>query len=152
MPPAVPFLVTLQAAADSAAVAEADCRREAQLRINGLETARAFAFRRLNVMRAIADAALAAESEEIAVATGLAVLRTKLGWHTDSEARAEVLSRFATVARTVHAGLSSGGKGEPEAGVTQALADFEAWYAETHIGPFWVLFDQHIPETPLVDF
>jgi hypothetical protein len=143
MPPAVPFLAALQAAADGAAAAETEGRRAAQQRINALETARAFAFRRLNLMRAVADAASGADSEEIAVANAVAVLQAKLGWHTDSEARSDVLSRFAPVARAVHA---------DEADVTQALADFETWYAETHPGPFWALFEQQVPETPLVDF
>lgn len=143
MPPTVPFLAALQAAADDAATAEAACRRDAQRRIKAVEAARAFAFRRLNLMRAVADAASGADSEEIAVAGGVGVLQAKLGWHTDSEARSEVLSRFAAVARAIHA---------DEAAVTGALADFEAWYAETHPGPFWALFDQEFPETPLVDF
>jgi len=33
-----------------------------------------------------------------------------------------------------------------------ALASFEAWYRDTHPGPFWALFDHDMPETPLVDF
>ena len=36
--------------------------------------------------------------------------------------------------------------------VTRTLAEFEAWYAETHSAPFWVLFEEYLPETPRVDF
>ena len=32
------------------------------------------------------------------------------------------------------------------------LKNFERWYAETHTGPFWVLFENYMPETPVVDF
>ncbi len=38
-------------------------------------------------MRAIADAVAAAESEEIVVAAATAVMRAKLGWSSDSDAR-----------------------------------------------------------------
>jgi hypothetical protein len=150
--PPAPFLAALKEAADGAAAAEAQFRREAQSRIATLEAERAFAFRRLNLMRTIVDAATGAESEEIAVANALAALRTKLGWHNDSEARTEVVSRFAAVARSVHARLSPREEGEPEPDVTRTLADFEAWYARTRTTPFWALFEHHIPETPLIDF
>jgi len=79
----------LQAAADNAAEAEAQFRRDANQRFSALEAARAFAHRRLNLMRTIANAAAQPESEEIAVANALAVLREKLGWHGDSDARSE---------------------------------------------------------------
>jgi hypothetical protein len=147
-----PFLAVLQAAADNAAEAEAQFRRDANRRVAALEAARAFAHRRLNLMRAIADAAALPESEEIAVANALAVLQEKLGWRGDSEARSEVLSRFAPVARAVAGSVSAREDGAPESDVMTTLAEFEAWYAENHPGPFWALFEQHLPETPLVDF
>ena len=103
-------------------------------------------------MRAIADAAAPPESEEIAVANALAVLQEKLGWRGDSEARSEVLSRFAPVARAVAGSVSAREDGGPEPDVMTTLAEFEAWYAQNHPGPFWALFEQHFPETPLVDF
>ena len=146
------FLAGLQAAADEAASAEAEFRRDAQRRLATLETERAFAFRRLNLMRAIADAVEGAESEEIAVAKALAMLRAKLGWQSDSEARDETVSRFAAVARAVHAGAPAREAGTPGPDAQRPLADFEAWYAETRGTPFWVLFERDIPETPLVDF
>jgi hypothetical protein len=146
------FLRALQAAAEGAAEAEAEFRREANQRLVTLEAARAFAYRRHNLMKAVADAAAGPGSEEIAVSRALAVLRAKLGWHGDSEARSEVISRFATVARAVAGSLSACEDGGPEPDVMSALAEFEAWYAENHPGPFWALFEQHLPETPLVDF
>ncbi len=50
------FLDALKAAADEAEVAEKQFRREAAQRIAGLERERSFAFRRLNLMRAVAAA------------------------------------------------------------------------------------------------
>jgi hypothetical protein len=146
------FLTALQAAAEGVAEAEAEFRREASQRLTTLEAARAFAYRRLNLMRAVADAAAGPASEEIAVANALAVLRAKLGWHGDSEARSEVISHFAAVARAVTSSFSAREDGAPEPDVMAALAEYEAWYAENHPSPFWALFEQHLPETPLVDF
>ena len=147
-----PFLAVLQSAADNAAEAEAQFRRAANQRFAVLEAARAFAHRRLNLMRAIADAAARPENEEIAVANALAVLREQLGWHGDSEARSQVLSHFAPVACAVAGSVLAGEGDGPEPDVATALAEFETWYAKNHPGPFWVLFEQHLPETPVVDF
>jgi hypothetical protein len=156
--PALPFLDTLQFAAEHATAAETEFRREIAQRAKTLEVARSSAFRRLNLMRAIAEAVAHAESEEVAVAGATAVLRTKLGWWSDSEARDAVLSRFAPVAEAVFANMSpealafaEGGEAErPD--VVGTLAEFERWYAETHPNSFWVLFENYMPETPVVDF
>jgi hypothetical protein len=145
------FLDALKAAADRAEVAEGQFRREVAHRIAALERERAFAFRRLNLMRAIADAVAEAESEEIAVANALAVLRGKLGWSTDSEARDAVFSHFASVAQAVFRDFAPPDD-EPIVSVQDALAEFETWYAGSHPSPFWILFEHYIPETPLVDF
>ena len=69
------------------------------------------------------------------------------------------MSRFAPVAQAMFASLS------PEIAaplddkppttppdVIGTLAEFERWYAETHPGPFWVLFENYMTETPVVDF
>ena len=146
------FLNALKTAADAAEQAEAQFRSEIAARIKALEQERAFAFRRLNLMRAVAEVIASAESEEIAVASGVAMLRARLGWSSDSEARSEVLSRFAPVAQTAFASLAPPQAEAEEADVPKALAEFEAWYAATHPQPFWVLFEHYMPETPRVDF
>ena len=154
IPTTASFLDQLKEAAAKADVAEAAFRREISERIKNFEHERAFAYRRLNFMRALADATAAAESEEIAVANALAVVRAKLGWSSDSEARTAVLSRLAPVAQAMFASLTppEPKKDEPLPDIGKALADFETWYGETHDVPFWVLFEHYIPETPRVDF
>src|SRR5882762_7052541 len=156
MKPAPSFLDDLKLSADRATAAEEEFRREFAKRTKALETERAFAFRRLNLMRAIAEVVAGAEGEEIAVAGATAVLRTKLGWVEDSEVRDLVVSQFAPVAQAMYASLSPEIEGQdkeaPAPDVVGALADFERWYAETHPGPFWVLFENYLPETPRVDF
>ena len=145
------FLDQLKAAADSASAAEATFRQQAAQRIATLDRERAFAFRRLNLMRAIADAIVEAETEEQAVASALATLRAKLDWSSDSDARALVLSRFSPVVQAVFANLTAENEA-PLPDVAQALVEFESWYAETRDTPFWALFDQYRSETPVVDF
>jgi hypothetical protein len=36
--------------------------------------------------------------------------------------------------------------------VIPALEAFEAWFETAHGKPFYVLFDQYVPEVPVVDF
>jgi hypothetical protein len=156
------FLDDLKLAADKTATAEDEIRREVAQRIKALEVERAYAFRRLNLMRAIAEVVATAEGEEIGVAAATAVLRAKLGWSSDSEARDEVITRFAPVAVAMYASLSpeietppgqeSAQESAPVPDVLVELTAFERWYAETHPVAFWVLFENYMPETPRVDF
>jgi len=145
------FLDGLRAAADQAEVAERQFRREVAQRIAGLERERSFAFRRLNLMRAVVEAVTGAEEEEIAVANAVAVLREKLGWVTQSKARKEVLSRFAVVGEAAFRSAASPEQA-PAVSVQQALADFETWYAGSHQTAFLDLFERYMPETPRTDF
>jgi hypothetical protein len=147
----IAFLDALKAAADEAGVAEKQFRREAAQRIAGLERERSFAYRRLNLMRAVAAAVTGVEEEEVAVANAVAVLREKLGWVTPSEAREEVLSRFAAIGTAAFQGEGTSELASAPS-VRKALADFEDWYASCHPVPFLALFEQYIPDTPRVDF
>jgi len=153
MMPGPSFLDDLEHATERATQAENHFRRDVARQIKALENERAFSFRRYNLMRAVADAVASSESEEIAVAAATAVLRAKLSWLSDSEARAAVLSRFVPVAQAMFASLAPADD-EDTAGleVIAALAEFERWYAESHPGPFWILFENYMPETPVVDF
>ncbi len=148
---AMSFLEDLQAAARDAEAAEAEFRREVAARIAGLEQQRAFAFRRFNLMQAIAEAIGPAEDQPTAMTYALAALRVRLNWESDSEARAAVLARFAPVAQAVFASLTPDDD-NIETDVAAALAQFETWYGQTHTTPFWTLFEHYIPETPRVDF
>jgi hypothetical protein len=151
MSPMASFLEALQAAASGAAAAETAYRREAATQIKQLERERSFAFRRISLMKPIAGAAARAESTEMAVGGSQAILRAKLGWSGDSEARSAVLTEFAKVAQALFADLHPA-ENQPPADVLASLKDFEAWYEAVHHKPFWDLFDQPMPETPLVDF
>lgn len=150
-PVAGALIAEFEASAVAAREAEDALRKRLTAEVSNLERERAFAYRRLNLMRAVTGAIASVESEETAVANGLAVVRAELGWESDSDSRAETLSRFASVLRSAFTGLSpSKPEGSVET-VVRSLADFEAWYATTYERPFWVLFEQEIPEMPLVE-
>lgn len=146
------FLDDLQHAAVRADGAEAELRKEVAARLKTIEQDRAFAYRRLNLMRSIAEAVAHAESEEIAVANSLAVVRERLGWSSDSEPRMAALQQFASVGKAVFLSLAPPESEAPDADVLGALRAFEAWYEQKHGSSFWILFEHYIPETPVVDF
>jgi len=144
------FLEELKAAADRAAAAEMRYRREAVARIAQLEKERAFAFRRLNLMNAVTGAVRRAENEEAAVADGLALLRDRVNWSTVDETRNEVLSRFSPVIVAILREVAPA-EDAPSGSVADALAEFEAWYLDQRRNSFWMLFEQELPELPLVE-
>ena len=146
-----PFIEDLLLAARDAEVSETTYRREAAARIAVLEQNRAFAFRRVNLMKNVAEAVAEADSEEAAIRNALSMLQARLGWTSESEARTAVLTQFAAVPRALYAERTPN-TAEETADVRAALAAFERWYAEGHTTPFWHLFEHHIPETPRVDF
>ena len=149
----VAYLDALRAAAERNAIAENEFRQNIAARLRQLEQERAFGYRRFNLINEVSGVVASAESEEIAVAVAAAVLRSRLGWVSDSDARIAVTSAFAPVAQAMFASLAPvESDDEPKPDVLAALASFEAWYIETHPNPFWTLFENVMPETPVVDF
>jgi hypothetical protein len=149
---AASFLDDLKNATSRADAAESALRQDFSARLKSIEQDRAFAYRRFNLMRAMAEGIAGAESEEIAVANALGVLRTRLGWHSDSEVREAVLANFAPVGRAVFMSFAPPEAEADEPDVMAVLKTFESWYAEKHGTPFWILFENYMPETPVVDF
>ena len=76
MTPASSFLDALKLAAEQAGRAEEDFRRQIAERTKMFEQERAYAHRRLNFMRAIAEAGATAETEETPVAAATTRART----------------------------------------------------------------------------
>jgi hypothetical protein len=150
--PAVePLVAAFEAAAVAAGEAEGTLRKQMEAEILRLERERAFAYRRLNFVRTLSDGIHSAENEEAAVARGCAVARTELGWESDSETRTETLSRLVPFIRSAFACRASEGAEAPVDGAAKTLADFEAWYMKRFGQPFWMLFERHIEELPLVE-
>lgn len=151
-----PFLNRLEQAAKACEGEESEFRRTMNARLAALAQARAFAHRRMNVMRSLFETVGQTEQLEIAVAAAVAALRHRLGWREDSEARTEVLDRYAVVATAAFCATSERTAAVDEAisspDVEQELAAFEEWYLAARAKPFWVLFEHYMPETQLVDF
>ena len=150
--PATSFLASLQSAVQHADRAEGELQREIVERRKAIEQARKFAYRRYNFMRAVAEAVTGAESRETAIDGALASMRSSLGWASDSEARQETMTDFVPVAEAVFASVSPAATEPPEADVLGALEQFEAKYLASRGAPFWSLFENYFPETPVVDF
>jgi hypothetical protein len=161
---ATAYIEGLQQAADKAQSAEAAYRREAAARIAILERERAFAFRRMNLMRSIAETVTAKaddnggsverSGEEIAVARALALLRVKLGWSSDSEMRDATLAKFTPVAVALYRASIGEYQNTPEPApdIGEILSHFEDWHEGAYGVSFWMLFENPIPDTPRVDF
>lgn len=148
---ATDFLATLADATKQAEQAEASYRADFAKRVEELAQARAFAHRRANLLRAVAGAVAQATDAPMAVAYGLATLHSRLGWGQESASREEIIAAFAPVCAALH-GPEEGTEAKEPADPAEALAAFEAWYIAARGAPFWVLFEQWMPETPVVDF
>lgn len=138
------FIAGLDAAKQQAAIAETAYRKEAAERAEALAVARAYAYRRAELMAALCASIAGVEDAEMAAAASQALLRARLAWDTDSDARAEVLSRFTAVA----VALFDAERADPNV----ALAAFEDWYQSTRQSSFWYLFEHYMPDTPRIDF
>ncbi len=148
---AAAWIEELTAATRTAEAAEASYRAEHAKRVAALAEARAFAFRRANLLRAVAEVVAKAEDEPTAVAHGLATLRARLGWGEESAAREEIIACFAPVCAALYEGDAEAEAKQP-ADPAAALAAYEAWHLEARGVPFWVHFERWMPETPVVDF
>ena len=143
------YLATLAAAARAASTAELEHQKEAARRAAELRLARAFAWRRLNLVRAVAAAVRGAERHggRRRRRPRAAFLR-EVGWNGATQAQRDVADRFAPVALAVW----SAGRGEPARPTpAAALAAFEAWYAAERGVPFLALMEREVVELPLVE-
>lgn len=154
--PLAVFLAALDDAKQAASVAEEAFRKEAAARAEALARERAYAWRCADLMAGLAATLADIEDDAMAGAAGQALLRARLGWSSDSEAREQVLARFAPVAvalhRAGHPGADAEAPAEAPPDPAAALAAFEDWYLATRESPFWYLFEHYMPETPRVDF
>jgi hypothetical protein len=139
------YVERLTATAKAASVAEQEHARQAAARAAELRADRAFAWRRLNLMRSVAAAVRDGEEGE-AAAAGRAALFAAVGWSGATDAERAVADRFAPVVIEVRAGARDE-PADPEA----ALADFEAWYAAERGAAFLALMEREIVELPLVE-
>lgn len=145
------LLSEFESAAQTAQHAEAVLRKQMTEEIARLERQRAFAFRRVRLIRALADGAAGADTVEAALHGQVRTLCEELEWSGGNESQKEVFKQLEPVCRTVWQ-CSCGVDGASPANVTAELEAFEQWFEKTRGVPFYNLFDQYVPEVPVVDF
>jgi hypothetical protein len=140
----------LDGAARSASAAEETCRHEAAERIRGLELARIYAFRRLNLVKSIASAMSGAKNQEEAMAWATSAFLREVNWTGASESQREVIERFQPMIDALWR-LQQGEPETNEGEFERKLAAFETWFAENRNGTFLSLMDGEVLELPLVE-
>jgi len=141
----------LETSAREANVAEENYRKEAASRIKELERARAFAFRRLNLLKTIAGAMKGAENEAEAFDRGRTAFLHEVNWSGTSEAQRQVLDLFQPVFAALWRMNDEQISDSDFAQIDSDLAGFEKWFSENRNGPFLSLMDSEPLELPLVE-
>ena len=152
MTAAAALLAQFEQEAKAAQAAEAQLRKSLAEQIARLERRRAYAFRRTRLVRALAEAVpkdLAADKPDDAWPLQSKAVCEELGWGALSDSYKTILAQLAPVGRAVAQRIVSPGD---DANVVGALEAFETWFEGAHGKPFYVLFDQYMPEVPVVDF
>lgn len=139
-------------AAESAREAEARLRKTMAEEIARAERERTFAFRRTRLVRLLVSGAAGAEGEPAVLAAQSQAVCRELGLSPANPAHAEILERLVPVGKAVWQ-CACTPEGEMDSAPTHdALRDFEAWFETARGQSFYTLFEQHVPDTPLVDF
>jgi hypothetical protein len=145
------LVAEFEAAARVAQQTEEALRKKMADEIARLERRRAFAFRRTRLVRALATAAVGADTEEAAAIAQRRAVRDELGWSSASSAYDLILDQLQPVGRVVWQCACGAEQGTPAA-VNATLEEFETWFEKEHDKSFYALFDQYFPEVPVVDF
>jgi hypothetical protein len=145
------YLDRLDRAARAASAEEDTYRKDAMERIKALERQRAFAFRRLNLVNAVAASLADAKDEAEATARGSAAFLRELNWNGATERQREVVDKFMPVVTALWQ-MRDGSLPDGQDGLAEtALAEFERWFAGNRNAPFESLMDTEVVELPLVE-
>jgi hypothetical protein len=150
-PAAAALIAKFEAAAGEAQRAEEALRKRLSDEIARSERHRAFAFRRTNFVRTLAVASVGTDAEEVALASQRRAMCEELGWTDPSAAHEAILDRLEPLGRAVWR-CACGAEAATTAAVHAELEAFEAWFEGAHGKSFYALFDQYVPEVPVVDF
>lgn len=156
-PAAAPALLAhFEAAAKTAQAQEVELRKKLAAEIAKAEQRRVYAFRRSRLIGLLAaslptKAGDETGSEDAAWTAQKRAVCDELGWSALSESYQEILARLAPVAGAVRTSITAP-QDDKAATVVEELERFEAWFLEAKGKPFYVLFDQYVPEVPVVDF
>jgi hypothetical protein len=158
------LIARLQADCTAAEVAERTVRASVNVQIKAAETARAFAWRRLNALSDMARIAALEPEREAAVERQLVALFRDIGWIEDGlselgESARPLIDRLRPIAEALHAQVHPASAEDSEQAAPPPVADpiaafraFEAWYEAERGHPFLEVFERYTPPTPLVEF
>ncbi|MEI6201295.1 MAG: hypothetical protein WCP68_05045 [Enhydrobacter sp.] len=164
MTPMVDNLIArLQADCTAAETAERTVRADYEARLKKAETARAYAWRRLNMLSEMARIAAAEPDCELAVERQLVALFREIGWIEGGlgelgESAQPFVSRLRPIAEALHAqchplpAADGDSAAEPPPDPITAFRAFETWYEVDRGQPLLQAFERYVPPTPLVEF
>jgi hypothetical protein len=145
------YLDDLERTAHSVSADEETYRREAAVRFRELEQARAFAFRRLNLMRTITGAVTGVEEEEDALKAGSIAFLREVEWSGATESQRQAVEQFKPVVLAAWQLSRAEDDTGDTAALTRALTDFEQWFANSRNSPFLTVMEREVVELPLVE-
>jgi len=146
------LLAALEAEAKTAEAAELSYRNEVAKEIAARERKRQFAYRRLDLADTTTKAVRALDTEDAAIAAGLAAFKRSLDWHTETEVRKRILAAWSPVVTAVWRASQRAQEHDQTRLAMAAIRTFEAWYLTEHGKEFLALFDVELPELPVVEF
>jgi hypothetical protein len=163
MPAVIETLVArLEADCTAAERAERSARAEIDARLREVERARAFAWRRLNVLKDMMRAAAVEPDRGVAVERQLAGLFRDIGWIESSldelgSGALPLLDRLRPIAEALHGACHPRDADQPATDgaaldVLAAFRAFEDWFEADRGQPFLQVFERYVPPTPPVEF
>lgn len=145
------YLDDLGATAREASIAEEQFRKQAARRAEELKVEREFAFRRLNLVKAIGRAVTLSEDEEAALKSGRSVFFREVSWNGATQKQRDVADQFDTVVLAIWSAVRPEEETDEQPSVADTLAAFEDWYRESRNTAFLNLMEREIVELPLVE-
>ena len=152
----------LQADCTAAERAERDIRASVDAQIKAAETARAYAWRRLNALKDMARVAAVESELEVSIDRQLAALFREIGWTETSlselgEGAQPLIDKARPIAQALHdqAHPQPAQEGRPPKPLVDPIAAFrafESWYETERGQPFLKAYERYTPPTPVVEF
>ena len=156
------LIARLQADCTAAEAAERSVRASVEAQIKAAETARAFAWRRLNALTDMAKAAADEPDPDASIERQLVALFREIGWLETSltelgDGAQPLIDAVKPVAEALHAQahpapVEEGEEPAPVADPIEAFRAFEAWYERERGQPFLKAYERYVPPTPVVEF
>jgi hypothetical protein len=162
--PAVPetLIARLEADCTAAEQAERSVRSEIEARLREVERARAFAWRRLNVLKDMMRTAANEADRAVSVERQLIALFRDIGWIEGGldelgPGALPLLDRLRPIAEALHGACHPDETDDPTTNgagtdILAAFLAFEEWFEADRGQPFLQVFERYMPPTPAVEF